>query len=258
MTQKRKNIFSIIPDSQKGETNTILVILLVVASFLIGSLWTRVQFMQKESTTTAGSVAGTESGNAAAPQTPPTQAVGPVPEITDADHYRGDKNANLALIEYSDLECPFCKTFHPTMQQVLDEYKGKVVWIYRHYPLSFHQNAQKEAEAAECAAKLGGNDTFWKYVDAIYERTTANGTGFALDKLAPLAVEVGLNETQFTECLDGGEMTKTVQDDMSGGTQAGVSGTPGTIVLNRKTKATQMIPGALPYIEVKKIVDQML
>ena len=75
--------------------------------------------------------------------------------MTKEDWVFGNRNAEIALIEYSDLECPFCKKFHPTAQQVVDEYKGKVMWVFRHYPLSFHANAQKEAEASECAAELG-------------------------------------------------------------------------------------------------------
>ena len=142
----------------------------------------------------------------AAAQIPPTQApTGAVPPVTKEDHVRGDKNAELTWIEYSDFECPFCKRFHPSMLQMMDEYKGQVKWVYRHFPLSFHANAQKEAEASECAAELGGNDAFWKYTDAIFERTAANGTGFALDALVPLAKELGLSESKFKNCLDSGK-----------------------------------------------------
>lgn len=132
------------------------------------------------------------------PPAPPEAAPsGPVPPVTQKDHIRGNPKAKVVLIEYSDLECPFCKRFHPTMQQVMNTYGDKVAWVYRHYPLSFHANAQKEAEATECAAELGGGKAFWTYLDKVMERTTAGGTGFALDQLAPLAKEIGLNDVKF-------------------------------------------------------------
>lgn len=236
-------------------SNTVIIAGLVIASFVIGSLWTKVQYLEK-----GGAAAGTQpAGNAAAAAAQPDapQKAAKKPEITSDDHVRGNKNANIALVNYSDLECPFCARFHPTMLQVMKEYEGKVKWIYRHFPLSFHANAQKEAEATECAAKIGGNEAFWSYTDKIYERTTSNGTGFALDKLVPLAKEIGLNESQFKKCLDSGEFAQKVKDQMAKGTEEGVSGTPGTIIIDSKGD-TQFINGALPYDQIKPMIDAAL
>lgn len=202
-------------------------------------------------------------------QIPTPQAPQPPPEPTSAqnfppidaktDHIRGDlSKATVAVVEYSDFECPFCKRHHPTMQQIMDTYKEDVVWVYRHFALSFHQNAQKEAEATECAAELGGNDAFWKYTDAIFERTTAGGTGFSLENLVPLAKEQGLDEAKFKTCLDSGTFAKHVQDDMSGGSSAGVNGTPGNIVVNLKTDENRIISGAQPFNSFKTAIDTLL
>lgn len=194
----------------------------------------------------------------AAPQRPVAQAPsGTVPPVTDADHVRGNKKAELTWIEYSDFECPFCKHFHPSMLQMMKEYGSEIKWVYRHYPLSFHQNAAKEAEATECAAELGGNDAFWKYADAIIERTTSNGTGFALDALTPLAKELGLNESKFKSCLDSGKYAQRVQQDEAGGQQAGVNGTPGSFLIGKDGK-TQFISGAVPYEQIKAAIDAQL
>ena len=191
-----------------------------------------------------------------APEPPPA---GDVPKVSAADHVRGDANAKISVIEYSDFECPFCKRHAPTMKQLFDAYASKDVnWVYRHFPLSFHANAQKEAEASECAGELGGNDAFWKYHDAIFERTTSNGTGFALDALVPLAKEIGLNESTFKTCLDSGKFAKTVQEQMDGGSAAGVRGTPGTILFNNETKESKNISGAVPYATFQSALDAML
>ena len=237
-----------------GSNSTFQVILIgiiVVGAFFMGSLWTKVQILEK-----GGAVANAGTGGQAAPQAPQAAAV--APKLVATDHMRGDKNAKVTLVEYSDLECPFCKTFHKTAIQILDEYKGKVKWVYRHYPLSFHANAQKEAEASECVAELGGEDAFWKYIDAIYERTTSNGTGFALDKLAPLAAEVGVSQDKFTTCLDNGKYAQKVKDQMAQGTKEGVTGTPGNILLQDKSGKTIIIPGAVPFDQIKPSLDELL
>ena len=198
---------------------------------------------------------------APAPQPPPEPTSTDNLPVIDAktDHIRGDlSKATVAVVEYSDFECPFCQRHHPTMQQIMDTYKDDVVWVYRHFPLSFHPNAQKEAEASECANELGGNDAFWKYTDAIFERTTAGGTGFPLENLGPLAKELGLDEAKFKTCLDSGKYAKHVQDDMNGGSAAGVNGTPGNIVVNLKTDENRIISGAVPFASFKTAIDALL
>ncbi len=242
--------------SQNNPLQIVLIILLVVGSYLLGSVMTKVQILER-----SGGLAATGDKQvvpAAPAAQPPVQEAKDVPKVTKDDHVRGDRNSRIALIEYSDIECPFCKRFHPTALQVFDVYKGKVMWVYRHYPLAFHANAQKEAEAVECANELGGSDAFWKYLDTMYERTTSNGTGFALDKLVPLAVELGLNEAKFKECLESGKYAKHVKDDMDGGSKAGVTGTPGNILLDTKSGKTRLIPGAVPFEQIKSAIDEML
>lgn len=229
----------------------VLIFILVIAAFAIGILWTKVSYLEKGGSAQLGETAPTS----APPKT--QQPSGKIKPVTDKDHIRGNKNANLSLVEYSDLECPFCKSFHSTMQEVLKTYGDRIRWVYRHFPLSFHANAQKEAEASECVAELGGNDKFWKYVDAIFERTTSNGTGFALDKLGPLAQEVGVNQVEFQKCLDSGKYTKLVQEQIADGTSGGVTGTPSTFIIDAKGNS-QIIVGAQPIEALKSAIDQTL
>lgn len=233
-------------------TNKILIVALIIAAFFLGSLTNKVATLEKNGSPT---ITTQSSKQAVAPITAPvTQKP---KDITDKDHIRGNKNAKITMLEYSDLECPFCKSFHPTMQELLKTYGDKIRWVYRHFPLSFHANAQKEAEASECIAELGGNDAFWKYVDTIFDKTTSNGTGFALEKLGPLASELGVNQAQFQSCLDSGKYEKLVKDQIADGTGAGVNGTPSTFIIDSKLNS-QIVVGAQPIESFKTLIDKDL
>lgn len=88
--------------------------------------------------------------------------------LDDDDHYRGNPDAEIVLVEYSDYECPFCTRFQTTMQQVIADYGDQVAWVYRHYPLpQLHPNAIMLANASECATELGGSDAFWELSDVL-------------------------------------------------------------------------------------------
>lgn len=181
-----------------------------------------------------------------------------VDPLRDNDHVRGDKGARVLLIEYSDLECPFCKRFHPTAQQVVDEYKGQVAWVYRHFPLDqIHSKADKEAEAVECARELGGEDSFWVLTDKIYQVTPSNN-GLNLDDLPKLAAEVDLDQVKFKQCLDSEKYAEYVEADYQSGIKAGVQGTPGNILLDTKTGKTVSVPGAVPFESLKSSIDSLL
>ncbi len=83
------------------------------------------------------------------------------------DHFTGNKDAEIAIVEYSDYQCPYCHAVHPTLEQLMTKYGDKVVWIYRHFPLSFHPDAMPFAIGSECVNEMGGNDAFWQYTNAV-------------------------------------------------------------------------------------------
>ena len=181
------------------------------------------------------------------------------PVASERDHIYGDLNAPISLIEYSDIECPYCKRFHPTAKKIVDNSGGKVNWVYRHFPLGFHNPlAQQEAEATECAALLGGNEAFWRYANMLYERTRSNGNGLKAELLTPFAGEIGLDEVKFKECLESGRMTARVQEDVDEGTRIGISGTPGNIILNNETREVIVAAGALPYEDLRRMTNSLL
>lgn len=184
------------------------------------------------------------------PEAPPAGDVKPVdPQV---DHIRGNPAASISVIEYSDFECPFCARNHPTMQQIVDTYGDDVNWVYRHFPLSFHPNAQKAAEASECAAELKGNDSFWKMADMIMEKGADN------TQLESYASAIGLNAAKFKDCLESGRMAARIQSDMTEGSASGVNGTPGNIVLKNGTKESKMVSGAQPFSAFQAVIDAML
>ncbi len=240
--------------TQPTSNNNIVVVLLIIAALAIGYLFNKVQMLEKNGGNTNTNQAANNQGTTA-PQKP-TEVKIKKPSTTD-DHWQGDKNARYVLVEYSDFECPFCRQNAQTPEKLMSEVKN-VAHVYRHFPLSFHQNAQKEAEASECIADLGGNDVFWKYYKTIFERTTSNGTGFALDKLGPLAKELGVNQSKFQTCLDSGKYEKKVKDSLSEGSTAGIAATPTTVIYDMKTGKSTVIEGAVPAEQQKTTLEDFI
>ena len=200
--------------------------------------------------------AGSVVDNNVAPEAQPNvPSVGTVREVSEDDHVRGASNAKVTVIEYSDLECPFCKRFHPTMQQVLSEYPNDVRWVYRHAPLAqLHSKAGKEAEATECAGEQG---KFWELTDKIFEVTPANN-GLDLADLPKLAQEAGVeNIAKFQSCLDSNKYAQHVADDLIDAQNAGMRGTPYSVVVASNGEKFPL-SGAQPYASVKQIIDRAL
>jgi len=190
-----------------------------------------------------------EEENAAEVKTTTTTGTS-VPAISDEDHVRGNADAELTLIEYSDFECPFCSRFHPTALQVMEEYEGKVKWVYRHFPLSFHPEAQPAAEASECAAE---QDMFWEFADGLFENQSDLGDDF----YSELAGDLGMNVSEFEDCFESGKYEDKVKAQAQAGAAAGVTGTPGSFIIDADGNATP-IKGALPFSSVQSIIEEML
>ena len=182
---------------------------------------------------------------------PPAPSVVAAPD--DNDYFKGDRNAEITLIEYSDFQCPFCTRHHPTMQALVDNNPGKVNWVYRHLPLrSIHPGAQKAAEAVECAGDLGGSDAFWTATDAIFDDTSL-ATNFA-----GLAERVNLDTATFVDCVESGKFADAVEADLASASAAGVRGTPGTIVYNNETEESSLVSGARGEADIQSIIDTLL
>ncbi len=191
------------------------------------------------------------------------EAAGAAKPVDGEDHILGNPDAPVKLIEFSDFECPFCKRFHLTMKRLMNEYgeNGKVAWVYRHFPLdSLHAKARKEAQAAECANELGGNEAFWAYSDRLFEVTPSNDR-LDLAVLPRIAQEIGLDRAKFEACLGGdargGKYAAHIEADVQDAIASGGTGTPYSLVIAPNGK-TFPINGAQPYAALKSIIDLAL
>jgi protein-disulfide isomerase len=176
--------------------------------------------------------------------------------IAKDDHILGNPNAPVRIIEYSDFECPFCKRFHPTTKQIMDEYgkTGEVALIYRHFPLeSIHPQARPLANASECAYEQGGDTAFWKAYTMIMEQPSA----FDLKNLSSIAKAAGVDAAKLQACADSGKYNERVTRDFTSGVNAGVSGTPFSFAVHKDGRV-EKIGGAYPYTNIKAILDGLL
>lgn len=166
----------------------------------------------------------------------------------DDDPSKGSDNAPVTIIEFSDYQCPYCARFwRDTLPQIEEEYieTGKVKFVYRDFPLGFHQYAQKAAEAAECADEQGN---YWDYHDKLFENQNALDTA----SLKQYAKDLGLDTAKFNDCLDSGKYASEVQKDFEDGQAAGVTGTPAFFING------QSVVGAQPFSAFKQVIDAEL
>lgn len=177
----------------------------------------------------------------------PTAPSGPVEvKITNTDHVLGSSKAKVTIVEFSDFQCPFCQRFHPTLKQALTEYKDTVRLVYRHFPLdSIHPQARPAANAAECAAEQG---KFWEYHDKLF----VNQDKFNASYYPQLAGELRLNTAKFNECLSANKYQSKIDADYQSGIEAGVQGTPHSLVNGVP------VSGAVPYEQLKAAIEAAL
>jgi protein-disulfide isomerase len=164
---------------------------------------------------------------------------------TEGEPSLGPANAPVTIIEFSDFQCPYCRQAQGTLKQLMAAYEGKIKLVFRDFPLrSIHPQAQKAAEAAQCAAE---QQKFWPYHDKLFA-----STNFQMDDLKKLAQELELNMEQFTSCLDSSKHAAGIDADMQAGQQAGVNATP-TFFVNGYP-----LSGAASYERFKELVDAAL
>jgi len=176
------------------------------------------------------------------------------------DHIKGSHLADVIIFEYSDLEGPFSASFHSTMNAIVDEYsEPEVAWVYRHMPLDqIHTRARTVAEASECVASLRGEDEFWSFIQDIY---IDSSIVFDLGRLENLAVGLGVNRSDYKDCLGDQFYKFRVDDDYNEGISISKNdsqfGIPYSVVMYKGKEAT-IIRGAQPISSVRQVINGLL
>lgn len=184
-----------------------------------------------------------------------TDAVRPV---SSDDHIKGNPDAPIKIVEYSDFECPFCKRFHDTMNDVMDKYSesGEVAWVFRQFPLDqLHPvKARAVAVASECAAEQGGNDAFWEFTDGYFAVTLTNNRT-DIDAVIPqLVKDAGLDQKSFQTCFKSGKYDEHIATDIQNAAETGGQGTPWSILIG-PDGTTYPINGAQPLAAVEQLIQ---
>lgn len=225
-----------------GKDKIVLVILLIGAAFLIGSMWTKIKTMENR---TAKKVAETTLQ--------PTGSVAGVAlntgkvevAITPNDPVRGNSQAKVTIIEFSDFQCPFCGRAEPTLKQIFETYGDQVKLVYKNFPLPFHEHAQDAAIAALCAKDQG---KFWEYHDVLFQ----NQDSLKITDLKKYASDLSLKTQNFNSCLEDKKYKGQIEADMMEGNKLGVRGTPAFFINGR------LVSGAQPFENFRTIIDEEL
>lgn len=139
---------------------------------------------------------------------------------------KGNKNAPITVVEFSDFQCPYCARFAPTIDQVLKAYPDDVKFVYKDFPLSFHKQAKNAAKAARAAGEQG---KFWEMHDLIFGKYNA----LTEDMFKEFATKLNLDMNRFTADFSSNKYEQLIQQDINLGRQTGVTGTP-TLFMNGK------------------------
>lgn len=151
----------------------------------------------------------------------------------------GRLDARFTLIEYADLECPYCQAYFPELKRWI-EANPDVNWQWHHLPLPMHEPAATQgARLAECAGEIGGRAAFWSTVSWVYQHTLGNGRGLPPETQLP-----GMTPA-LHECLASTRPDVTIRMQVEEATQAGIAATPTLRVIDNRTGKSLLLPGSV-------------
>ena len=181
--------------------------------------------------------------------------------ISDWTYIMWNKDAEISFIEYSDLECPFCKKLHEagTIEKILKEYDWKVNFIFKQYPLSFHANAPMEAEAALCVWSLNWSDKYYEFIEEVFKNSKTNWTSYTSNSISDLWSTIWIDKKELLSCINSWKFKQSVQKEINEWSKIfGVTWTPGNVMINKNTWKWEKLPWAYPYESFKEKIDLLL
>ena len=166
------------------------------------------------------------------------------------------EDALITVMEFSDLECPFCAKLHAngTPKALADKYGDKINFVFKHFPLSFHKYAQQASEALECAWELGGSDKFYAFIEAVFKAGQPTES-----VIAATVKDLWLDATTFDQCLKSAKFASKIKTDMTQWSSIfGVQGTPNSIIINNQTKKYLKVEGAYPTDQFVSKIEELM
>lgn len=241
----------------------LLPISIIIASIILAGA---IVYSAQASLTLAGKVAALQAVPTAVPTAVATAIAAtatPSPGATQSPSLAGAPvrgSGSVVMVEYSDFQCPYCGRAEPTLEQIVNQdYKGKVKLVYKHFPLSFHENAERSAEAFECAREQG-DDKAWQLHDIMYADQSKLSEA---DLIASAKTISGMDSAKFETCLKGGSTASKVEANYNEGLAVGVQGTPAFFLSKLDSSGNpvggwQSVEGAQPFANFKTVIDGLL
>lgn len=184
-----------------------------------------------------------------------------ISKIKDTSYVLWNKDAEISWIEYSDLECPYCKRLHESgsIEKILKQYNWKVNFIYKQFPLRFHPKAQIEAEAALCVWELAWDTKYYDFIQDVYKNSLSNGNSYTKEMLVDLAEKLWVDKNKMFSCINSGKYTAESKRQLQEWSSLfGITWTPWNVFINNKTGEWKKLPWAYPYNSFKSVVDSLL
>lgn len=181
--------------------------------------------------------------------------------VSENTYILWNPDAEISFVEYSDLECPFCKKLHEagTIDKVLEEYDWKVNFIFKQFPLGFHAQAGMEAEAALCAWEIAWSDKYYEFIEVVFKNSKTNGRSYTKDSISELGSTIGIDKTELLSCIDSGKFTDLAKSQTNEGSSLfGITWTPWNVFINNKTWEWDKLPWAYPFESFKQKIDSLI